>query len=217
MSLLPCLNRSQAPSPGLEICCRRESRSRHAVDAGRVSAVLQTGGLLADITVRETVQMIASTYREHAGVDTVIERAGLRELAGRRVSKCSGGEQQRLRFALALLPDPDLLILDEGAAGLDQQGVASFYERIEQVNRDTGCAVLMVSHDLQVVMRASDHVVCLNGHSCCEGTPETVSLSPAYLGLFGGAGGALALYRHHHTHSHDDDQPCRDHSHEDAA
>ena len=85
------------------------------------------------------------------------------------------------------------------------------------MNRDTGCAVLMVSHDLQVVMRASDHVICLNGHICCEGTPESVSLSPAYLGLFGGAGGALALYRHRHTHSHDDGQPCAGHGHEDAA
>lgn len=85
------------------------------------------------------------------------------------------------------------------------------------MNADTGCAVLMVSHDLQIVMRASDHVVCLNRHICCEGTPETVSLSPAYRGLFGAAGaGSVALYRHHHDHSHDDGLPCAGHD-EDAA
>ncbi|MFC0341598.1 metal ABC transporter ATP-binding protein [Paracoccus niistensis] len=155
--------------------------------------------------------------RDAAVVASALERAGLAGLQARPLAALSGGQMQRALLARALLNDPDLLILDEGTAGLDQPGVASFYERIEQVNRDTGCAVLMVSHDLQVVMRASDHVICLNGHICCEGTPESVSLSPAYLGLFGGAGGALALYRHHHTHSHDDGQPCAGHTHEDAA
>jgi len=92
---------------------------RHAVVAGEVSAVLQTGGLLRDLTVRETVRMIASTYAATTPVDEVIDRAGLAALAHRRVSKCSGGEQQRLRFALALLPDPRLLILDEPTAGMD--------------------------------------------------------------------------------------------------
>ena len=115
-------------------------------------------------------------------------------------------------LARALMADPQLLILDEGTAGLDQAGVAAFYARIERVRAETGCAVLMVSHDLQIVMRASDHVVCLNGHICCEGTPEIVSASSAYRGFFG-AHGAMALYRHHHDHSHADGTPCagRDH------
>lgn len=155
--------------------------------------------------------------REPAAIAAALDRAGLAGLQGRPLAGLSGGQMQRLLLARALLAGPDLLILDEGTAGLDQPGVAAFYERVEQVNRETGCAVLMVSHDLQVVMRASDHVICLNGHICCEGTPETVSISPAYRGLFGGAGGALALYRHHHTHSHDDGQPCAAHTHEDAA
>src|SRR5690606_37064492 len=84
---------------------------RRAVHAGRVSAVLQSGGLLRDLSVRETVTLIASTFDEALPVDEAMERAGIASLAKRRVSKCSGGEQQRLRFALALLPDPDLLIL----------------------------------------------------------------------------------------------------------
>src|SRR5699024_3032622 len=93
---------------------------RRAVHDGRVSAVLQTGGLLHDLTARETVRMIASTFpRRHQPVEDVLHRAGLAAKADRRVSKLSGGEQQRLRFALALLPDPDLLILDEPTAGMD--------------------------------------------------------------------------------------------------
>ncbi|KGJ22221.1 hypothetical protein IX56_09475 [Paracoccus sanguinis] len=131
---------------------------------------------------------------------------------------------QRLLLARALMGAPDLMILDEGAAGLDQPGVSAYYAHIEAVRAETGCAVLMVSHDLQIVMRASDHVICLNGHVCCEGTPESVSLSPAYRGLFGAfgggmpEGGALALYRHQHNHTHADGTPCAGHDHgEDAA
>lgn len=155
--------------------------------------------------------------RDAATIAAALDRAGLAGLERRPVTGLSGGQMQRALLARALLNDPELLILDEGTAGLDQPGVAAFYARIEQVNADTGCAVLMVSHDLQIVMRASDHVVCLNRHICCEGTPETVSLSPAYRGLFGAAGaGSVALYRHHHDHSHDDGLPCAGHD-EDAA
>ena len=96
------------------------------------------------------------------------------------------------------------MILDEATAGLDQPATAAFYARIEAVRARHGCAVLMVSHDLLVVMRASDRVVCLNGHVCCEGTPQVVSAAPAYRALFGeDSQGTLALYRHHHDHDHD--------------
>jgi len=96
------------------------------------------------------------------------------------------------------------LVLDEPTQGLDQPGVASFYRLVEQVREDLNCAVLMVSHDLHVVMRSSDHVICLNGHVCCQGTPTLVSAAPEYQALFGlGTEGALALYRHDHDHRHD--------------
>ena len=82
--------------------------------------------------------------------------------------------------------------------------VAAFYRQIEELRRATGCAVLMVSHDLHVVMSASDRVICLNRHVCCEGAPKVVSAAPEYRALFGlGTGGAFALYRHVHDHAHD--------------
>jgi zinc transport system ATP-binding protein len=87
---------------------------------------------------------------------------------------------------------------------LDQPGSAAFYQLIAELRDDMNCAVVMVSHDLHVVMSASDRVICLNGHICCEGTPAVVSSAPEYRALFGtGTKGALALYRHDHDHSHD--------------
>ena len=121
---------------------------------------------------------------------------------------------------LAARPGDELLILAEPPQGLDHPGVESFYRLIEEVRRDTGAAVLMVSHDLHVVMRASDRVICLNGHVCCEGSPAVVSEAPEYLALFGdGTGGALALYRHDHDHDHDhlhDVAHDHDHDHDHA-
>lgn len=96
-----------------------------------------------------------------------------------------------------------MLLLDEPTQGLDQRGSAEFYRLIEDLRRDLGCAILMVSHELHVVMAASDRVVCLNGHVCCHGTPEHVASAPEYRALFGtGTKGALALYRHEHDHAH---------------
>jgi zinc transport system ATP-binding protein len=116
----------------------------------------------------------------------------------------SGGELQRVLLARALLRRPNLLVLDEPTQGLDQPGEAAFYQLIEGVRKQTSAAVLMVSHDLHVVMSASDRVICMNGHVCCEGTPTLVRDHPEYQKLFGlGTGGALALYRHEHDHHHD--------------
>ena len=147
-----------------------------------------------------------------------LARVGLEGLGGRQMAALSGGQFQRLLLARALLTAPQLLILDEPTQGLDQPGEAAFYRLIEEVRRETGAAVLMVSHDLHVVMAASDRVICLNRHVCCEGTPRVVSNAPEYLALFGlGTQGALALYQHVHDHSHDDgdshDHHHHDHSH----
>ncbi|MFT4013814.1 MAG: metal ABC transporter ATP-binding protein [Paracoccus sp. (in: a-proteobacteria)] len=154
------------------------------------------------MTVRRFLSLPVRVGDAQAAV--VLERTGVPGLQGRQISALSGGQFQRVLLARALLNDPQLLVLDEPTQGLDQPGMVAFYKLIEEVRRETGAAVLMVSHDLLVVMRASDRVVCLNGHICCEGTPQAVSAAPAYRALFGAeAQGTLALYRHHHDHDHD--------------
>lgn len=133
-----------------------------------------------------------------------LAEAGVAGLEDRQMSALSGGQLQRALLARALLPRPALLILDEPTQGLDQPGAAEFYRLIDSVRARSGAAVLMVSHDLHVVMSASDRVICLNGHVCCEGAPAVVSSAPEYRALFGaGTGGALALYQHVHDHAHD--------------
>ena len=135
-----------------------------------------------------------------------LARVGLPGLEARQMAGLSGGQFQRVLLARALLSVPQLLILDEPTQGLDQPGEAGFYRLIEEVRRETGAAVLMVSHDLHVVMAASDRVICLNGHICCQGSPVVVSNAPEYRALFGlGSQGALALYQHSHDHSHEPD------------
>ena len=132
------------------------------------------------------------------------KRINIEHLLNHQIRHLSGGQLQRVLLAQALMDDPHLLILDEATQGLDQIGEASFYRLIEELRNERGCAVLLVSHDLHVVMSASDRVVCLNGHVCCEGTPTIVSEAPEYRALFGhGTEGALALYRHDHDHDHD--------------
>lgn len=133
-----------------------------------------------------------------------LARTGVQGLEDRQMAALSGGQLQRVLLSRALLSQPDILILDEPTQGLDHPGISAFYTLIEEVRKDTGCAVLLVSHDLHVVMRASDRVVCLNGHICCQGTPGMVQSAPEYHALFGvSEGGALAIYEHHHDHSHD--------------
>ncbi len=135
-----------------------------------------------------------------------MEQAGANGLEQKQMADLSGGQLQRVLLARALLNEPQLLLLDEATQGLDQPGSANFYQRIEEVRTRLNCAVLMVSHELHVVMSASDRVICLNGHVCCQGRPEQVASAPEYRALFGtGTHGALALYRHEHHHSHDHD------------
>ena len=134
----------------------------------------------------------------------MLSRTGVDGLARQPVTELSGGELQRVLLARALLRQPDLLVLDEPTQGLDQLGEAEFYRLIGEIRDETGAAVLLVSHDLHVVMSASDRVLCLNGHVCCQGTPVIVASHPEYQALFGGGtADALALYRHQHDHTHD--------------
>ena len=115
----------------------------------------------------------------------------------------SGGETQRVLLARALLKNPQLLVLDEPASGMDVIGQQALYETIRLIRDNHDCSILMVSHDLHLVMAATDRVICLNTHICCTGHPDDISEHPEYLKLFGDAIEGLALYSHHHDHEHD--------------
>lgn len=198
-----------------------------AIPAARGSVVEKPGlrigyvpqRLHVDPTLPITVSRFLNLPRRanKAALAAALERAGVPDIASRQLSQLSGGQLQRVLLARALADNPELLLLDEPTQGLDQPASAAFYRLIEDVRRETGCSVLMISHELHVVMAASDRVICLNGHICCQGSPDVVSSAPEYRALFGnGTGGALALYRHDHDHSHDGG--CdHDHSPQEAA
>lgn len=167
------------------------------------------------ITVNRFLDLPVRTSK--AAKTKALEEAGAAALAKRQMGQLSGGQFQRVLLARALLDDPELLILDEPTQGLDQPGSAAFYQQIEDIRNRRGCAVLMVSHELHVVMSASDRVICINGHVCCQGRPDVVAQAEEYRALFGtGTKGALALYRHEHSHAHDgaDHDHNHDHSHD---
>lgn len=178
------------------------------VKIGYVPQKLQIDGTLP-LTVHRFLNL--PKRQRTTDVTAALAQAGVPELMQAQMSALSGGQFQRVLLARALLGNPDILILDEATQGLDQPGAASFYRQIEEVRREMQVAVLMVSHDLHVVMAASDRVLCLNGHLCCEGAPEIVADAPEYRALFGtGTQGTLALYRHDHDHAHDH---SHDHGH----
>jgi zinc transport system ATP-binding protein len=136
-------------------------------------------------------------------IDAALDRVGIRHLKRDDVQHLSGGEFQRALLARAMLRKPDLLVLDEPVQGVDFSGEVALYDLIRALRDETGCGILLISHDLHVVMAATDIVICLNGHVCCTGTPASVARSPEYLKLFGErAGSALAVYQHHHDHTH---------------
>ena len=116
------------------------------------------------------------------------------------IQKVSGGEMQRILLARALVKNPDLLVLDEPVQGVDLQGQTELYQYIEKIRYQRGCSILMVSHDLHLVMRHTDMVLCLNQHLCCSGHPQTVSQSTEFQSLFENFSDHLAFYEHQHNH-----------------
>lgn len=132
-----------------------------------------------------------------------LERVNAAKLIDQPMQKLSGGESQRVLLARALLNQPQLLVLDEPTQGVDVNGQLALYDLINQLRHELGCAILMVSHDLHLVMAKTDEVLCLNGHICCSGTPDVVSSHPEFIAMFGSRGAEqLGIYRrHHHQHS----------------
>jgi zinc transport system ATP-binding protein len=137
-------------------------------------------------------------------IGAALERVAAAALIEESIHDLSGGEFQRVLLARALMRDPELLVLDEPVQGVDFAGQVALYDLIGRLRARLGLGVLMVSHDLHVVMAATDRVVCLNHHVCCSGAPEAVSRNPEYTALFGAAAArGLAIYSHHHDHEHD--------------
>lgn len=164
---------------------------------------------------------LAHAYSE-AQLLKVMDEVNVGHILLSAIQDISGGELQRVLLARALLKQPELLVLDEPAQGVDIIGQQSLYNTIERIRQQRGCGVLMVSHDLHLVMAATDQVVCLNTHVCCTGHPDHISAHPEYLKLFGDALEGLAVYSHTHDHEHDihgdivptECQSCEHRSHE---
>jgi zinc transport system ATP-binding protein len=133
-------------------------------------------------------------------VAKALARVGIAGLADSPLQSISGGEMQRALLGRAILREPELLVLDEPVQGVDIIGQEALYQLISQLRSELGCAVLMVSHDLHLVMASTDQVICLNQHICCHGNPEQVSTNPAFLEIFGEK---TAFYTHDHDHKHD--------------
>jgi ABC-2 type transport system ATP-binding protein len=147
---------------------------RKAISYGLVAAVMQSGGLLKDLTVGETVLFMASLFSHARPVGEVLDRAGIRAIADRRVDKCSGGEQQRLRFALALLSDPELLILDEPTTGMDVEGRRSFWNAVRE-DAEQGRTILFATHYLEEADAYADRIILIRkGEIVADGTPAEI-------------------------------------------
>jgi zinc transport system ATP-binding protein len=161
---------------------------------------------LMPLTVERFIQLGRRVAR--FSLDEIFIEVGVSHLAQQSMLHLSGGELQRVLLARALLGEPDLLVLDEPAQGVDVVGQSELYQLLANLKYSRGCSVLLVSHDLHLVMASSDKVLCLNQHVCCSGHPEDVSRHPEYLQLFGNdlynkPTDGIAVYTHSHDHCHD--------------
>jgi len=156
------------------------------------------------LTVRRFITLALGHHKPSAeSWQEAINDTGISHILDNQMHSISGGEQQRVMLAQLLLLKPELLVLDEPVQGVDVQGQAEFYQLIELLRTRYQISILMISHDLYMVMRSTNHVICMNHHICCEGSAEDVSRHDAYLQLFGlDAARNLAIYAHHHNHAH---------------
>ena len=139
-------------------------------------------------------------------INNALKLTGVDHLKNSDLRNLSGGEFQRVLIARAISKKPDLLVLDEPVQGVDFKGELALYELIKGISEKLGCGILLISHDLHVVMSATDHVLCLNGHVCCSGTPQSVVKDSKYKELFGDrASTILSVYEHDHDHTHSPD------------
>jgi zinc transport system ATP-binding protein len=183
----------------------------------RIGYVPQRFPVVPNVPLNVRRLMTLTLQAENDDVVSALVETGVAHLIEARVDALSGGELQRVLLARALLRKPELLVLDEPVQAVDFHGELKLYELISRIRKAHGCGILMVSHDLHMVMAESDHVICLNGHVCCEGGPTAVQKDPEFAKLFGpSAASMIAAYAHHHDHDHEshDHRPGHGHGHQ---
>ena len=153
------------------------------------------------LSVRDFLYLRPNTTYEE--VAQALETVRLSHLSDQPVQGASGGEMQRILLARAILGKPDLLVLDEPVQGIDIMGQQEIYGLIAKIRDETGCGVLMISHDLHLVMASTDQVLCLNRHICCSGSPEFIQDAPEYHAMMGRPMEGVAIFTHHHGEDHD--------------
>ena len=150
--------------------------------------------------------MVLTENLKDDAIDEALSLTGVVHLKNKNLGNLSGGEFQRVLLARAISKKPDLLVLDEPVQGVDFTGEIALYELIKKISDELNCGILLISHDLHTVMSATDHVVCLNGHVCCSGSPIDVARNNEYKALFGEqASQILTRYEHKHDHEHSND------------
>ena len=149
--------------------------------------------------------MLLTENIKDEAIDEALTLTGVIHLKNKNLGNLSGGEFQRVLIARAISKKPELLVLDEPVQGVDYTGEIALYELIKRISDTLNCGILLISHDLHTVMTATDHVVCLNGHVCCSGSPMDVAKNNEYKTLFGEqASQILSVYEHKHDHVHSD-------------
>ena len=147
--------------------------------------------------------MVLTENLKDDAINEALSLTGVVHLKNKNLGNLSGGEFQRVLLARAISKKPELLVLDEPVQGVDFTGEIALYELIKKISDDLNCGILLISHDLHTVMSATDHVVCLNGHVCCSGSPIDVAKNMEYKALFGElASQILSVYEHRHDHVH---------------
>ncbi|GAA3964035.1 ATP-binding cassette domain-containing protein [Allohahella marinimesophila] len=157
------------------------------------------------LTVRDflSVSLPFARKRRLLGIAEALELTEVEHCIDKNLHQLSGGETQRVLLARAITQQADLIVLDEPAQGVDVNGQELLYKLISRIRDIRHCGILLISHDLHLVMADTDNVLCLNGHICCAGHPESISNDPAFVSLFGRrAADTLAIYHHHHDHHH---------------
>ncbi len=175
-------------------------------DSGSITpaADLKVGYMPQKISIDPSLPISTGRFLQlantsHKACHEALEMVGISHLAASPIQMLSGGELQRALLARAILRKPNFLVLDEPVQGVDVTGQNALYEMIGELSKSLNCGILMVSHDLHLVMSATDQVICLNQHICCQGHPEQVTQDQAYIDIFGQT---TAIYAHQHDHQH---------------